>query len=127
MRRLLKLLLTLVAMSGALFAEVSYRCTFDKKVSYSSMRDRTPNRVRYVNMHVIYHIDGRELLTRPTGVNETFSAWLQGKWLDRFGDLYYIYKSNIGYMYGLTEDRRHVIEMTPSGKTVLKGYCIPLY
>ena len=91
------------------------------------MRDTTPNRVRHVHMGVIYRVVGDELLTKPYGVHRTYSAWLEKRWLDRFGDLYYIYKSHTGYVYGLSEDRREAIEMTPSGKTVLYGRCSPLY
>lgn len=127
MGQLFKIVFTLAVVGGALFAEVSYRCTFTKKISYSSRHDKTPNRVRYVNMHVIYRVDGKDLLTRPAGVDRTFSAHLRGKSLDRFGNLYYIYESDIGYMYGLSEDRSDVIEETPSGKTVLYGHCRPIY
>jgi len=105
----------------------SYKCYFTKKVSYSSMRDKSPNRTKSVNMKVIYRVVGNELLTRPQGVNKTYSAWLSGKVLDRFGDLYYVYKSNTGYTYGLSEDRSEAIEMTPSGKTVLYAHCKPIY
>jgi len=110
-----------------LSAGLSYDCVFTKKVSYSSKRDTTPNRIRRVRMGVIYRVVGDELLTRPDGVSRTYSATLRGKWLDRYGDLYYIYKSRTGYLYGLSEGRTEAIEMTPSGKTVLYGTCTPLY
>ena len=129
-RGMKKLLLSTVLVGMAvmpLSAGLSYDCLFTKKVSYSSKRDMTPNRIRHVRMGVIYRVVGDELLTRPDGVSRTYSATLRGKWLDRYGDLYYIYKSRTGYLYGLSEDRREAIEMTPSGKTVLYGRCTPIY
>ena len=123
----LKSLLFITLLTSASFADMSYDCLFTKKVSYSSMRDTTPNRTRFVSMGVIYRVVGNELLTRPDGVSRTYSARLRGKWLDRYGDLYYIYKSRTGYTYGFSEDRRDVIEMTPSGKTVLYGTCEPIF
>ena len=125
-----KLLLSAVLVSIGvmpLSAGLSYDCLFTKKVSYSSKRDMTPNHIRHVHIGVIYRVVGDELLTRPDGVSRTYSATLRGKWLDRYGDLYYIYKSRTGYLYGLSEDRREAIEMTPSGKTVLYGRCTPIY
>jgi len=127
MNGFIKLLLVSLVTSGVLFAGVSYRCIFTKKASYSSRYDKTPNRVRHVHMGVIYRVDGRDLLTRPDNVNRTYLARLRGKTLDRFGDLYYVYVSNTGYIYGLSEDKREAIEMTPSGKTVLYGRCHPMY
>lgn len=127
MKKLLLNMLVVTIGVMPLSAGLSYDCVFTKKVSYSSKRDTTPNRVRRVHMGVIYRVVGDELLTRPDGVRRTYSATLQGKWLDRFGDLYYIYKSRTGYLYGLSEDRSEAIEMTPSGKTVLYGSCTPLY
>jgi signal peptidase I len=122
-----KSIVVLALISTAANADFSYDCLFTKKVSYSSMRDTTPNRIRHVSMGVIYRVVGDELLTRPDGVHRTYSARLRGKWLDRFGDLYYIYKSRSGYTYGFSADRRDVIEMTASGKTVLYGTCEPIY
>ena len=127
MKKLTKLFLLSLLATGVLSAGVSYRCVFTKKVSYSSRYDKTANRVRHVHMGVIYRVDGRDLLTRPDNVNRSYSARLQGKALDRFGDLYYVYESSIGYMYGLSENKREAIEMTPSGKTVLYGRCHPIY
>jgi signal peptidase I len=122
---------TILLISSILFSGIatakSYECHFTKKISYSSYRDQTPNRIRHVSMYVIYRIVGDELLTRPDGVDKTYSADYIGKWLARDGDLYYQYKSNIGYTYALSEDMSQAIEMTPSGKTVLKGYCHPMY
>ena len=125
--KLFKILFVLIFAANLANAGLSYDCTFTKKVSYSSRYDKTPNRIRHVHMGVIYRVVGDELLTRPYGMHRTYSARLIGKWLDRFGDLYYIYKSRTGYMYGLSEDRREAIEMTPSGKTVLYGRCEPIY
>ena len=110
-----------------LIARQSYDCMFYKKVTYSSKRDRTPNHIYHIHLGVIYRVVGDELLTRPYGVHRTYSAWLDGKYLDRYGDLYYIYTSRTGYTYGLSEDRTEAIEMTPSGKTVLYGECEPIY
>ncbi len=103
----------------------SYMCHFTKKISYSSMRDKTPNRIKRVNMKVIYRVVGNELLTKPVGVDRTFSAYSTGKFLDRYGDLYFAFESNKGYIYAISEDFKRAIEMTPSGKTVLKAYCYP--
>ena len=120
------LLLSLIA-SSTLFAGVSYKCVFTKKVSYSGFYDKTPNQIRHVHMGVIYRVDGKDLLTKPDKVNRTYTARLKGKVLDRFGNLYYVFRSDTGYSYGLSEDKREAIEITPSGKTVLYGKCHPLY
>jgi len=125
--KLLKISLLIGAFSAISFANMSYNCLFTKRVSYSGIHDTTPNRTKRVHMSVIYRVVGNELLTRPKGVDRTYSARLYGKWLDRFGDLYYIYKSKKGYIYGFSLDNREVIEMTPSGKTVLYGKCHPIY
>jgi len=101
----------------------SYECHFTKKISYSSKRDRTPNKIRRVSMWVIYRVVGDELLTRPDGVNRTYTAYSSGKFLGRDGTLYYGYTSRTGYVYAISEDMSQVMEMTPSGKTVLTGYC----
>lgn len=127
MKKLTKLFLLSLLTTGVLSAGVSYRCVFTKKASYSSRDDKTANRIRHVHMGVIYRVDGRDLLTRPDKVNRSYSARFQGKVLDRFGDLYYVYESSIGYLYGLSENKREAIEMTPSGKTVLYGRCHPIY
>ena len=103
----------------------SYMCHFTKKISYSSKRDKTPNRIRKVNLKVIYRVVGDELLTKPVGVDRTYNAYSVGKFLDRDGTLYFAFESNKGYMYAITEDFKRAIEMTPSGKTVLKAYCYP--
>lgn len=127
MINLKKLLLSSLIASSTLFAGVSYKCVFTKKVSYSGHYDKTPNRIRHVHMGVIYRVDGRDLLTKPDKINRTYAARLRGKILDRFGDLYYVYASKTGYVYGLSEDKREAIEITPSEKTVLYGRCHPLY
>ena len=104
----------------------SYECHFTKRISYSSRRDQTPNRIKRVSMWVIYRVVGDELLTKPEGVDRTYSAYATGKFLARDGTLYYGYESNIGYIYAISEDMSKVMEMTPSGKTVLTGYCHPM-
>ncbi len=103
----------------------SYMCHFTKKISYSGKWDKTPNRIRRVNLKVIYRVVGDELLTRPVGVDRTFSAYSTGKYLGRDGTLYFAFESNIGYMYAISEDFDRAVEMTPSGKTVLEAYCYP--
>jgi len=105
----------------------SYQCTFTQKKSYSNWEDTTPNKIRSVNMKVVYRVSGNDLLTLPAGTSTTYAARFTRKSLDRNGNLYLWFRSNIGYSYGLSEDMSHVLEATPSGKTILLGSCRPIY
>ena len=112
---------------GTLAMANSYECRFTEKVSYSGHNDQTPNKTQKVNMKVIYRVSGNDLLTRPAGTNTTYSARFTSKHLDRRGELYYFFRSNIGYLYALSDDMSYALEVTPSGKTVLHAHCTSIY
>ena len=104
----------------------AYECRFVQKNSYSNWKDTTPNKTQNINMKVIYRITGNELLTLPSGTSTTYVAHFTRKSLDRNGRLYYWFRSNIGYVYALSEDMSQALEITPSGKTVLHANCRPM-
>ena len=122
----MKKTLLLILLANTILMANSYECRFTQKNSYSNWKDTTPNKIQNVNMKVVYRVTGNELLTLPSGTNTTYIAHFTRKTLDRNGKLYYWFRSDIGYIYALSEDMSRALEITPSGKTVLRATCRPM-